>query len=364
VKAADVKFPVAFLCLYGEGDMQKTVKIEDAVGMALAHDITEIRKGEFKGRAFKKGHKIREVDICHLQRLGKRHLYVLDIKDGYLHENDAALAMADAFCGPGVNWRGEPKEGKLTLEASADGLLKIGVKALKRINMLGEVMCASRHTNTVVQKGNTVAATRAIPLIVRAEVVDKAVEIAHSSGGIFQVKSLRKGKTGLLITGNEIFARLIEDQFESIIRKKIERIGSTTIEVAFAPDEPHIIELEIRKLLALGADIILTTGGMSVDPDDVTRKGIEKVGVRKFIYGASVIPGAMFMISYIGDVPVLGVPACAIYHKTTILDLVLPRILAGEIMTREDIAALGHGGLCLNCPECRYPVCPFGKTTG
>lgn len=341
--------------------MYKTIKIEEAVGLVLAHDVTEIRKDEFKGRAFKKGHKIAMSDICHLQRLGKRHIYVLDLPEDYMHENDAVLLMADAFCGPGVIWQGEPKEGKLNLYAERDGLLKIDVTMLTRINMLGEVMCAARHTNTVVKKGDIVAGTRAIPLALKTEVVQEAVGLARSHGGIAMVKPFRKAKTGIVITGNEVFSRLIGDQFEPILREKINRIGSEVVGVTFSPDDHLMIANDIKKLLSLGADLILTTGGMSVDPDDVTRKGIEMTGGVTDCYGAPILPGAMFLISYKDDVPILGVPACGLYHKVTILDLILPRILAGEKIERMHIAEMGHGGLCLNCPECRFPVCPFGK---
>ena len=175
------------------------------------------------------------------------------------------------------------------------------------------------------------------------------------------VKPLRKAKTGIVITGNEVFTRLIEDHFEPILRKKIDRIGSEVIDVAFSPDDPLTIADKIKKLLSIGADLILTTGGMSVDPDDVTRKGIQMVGGETDCYGAPILPGAMFLIAYVDDVPILGVPACGLYHKTTILDLILPRILAGEKIKRQQIIEMGHGGLCLNCPECRFPDCPFGK---
>ena len=341
--------------------MYKTVKIEDAVGLVLAHDVTEIRKDEFKGRAFKKGHNIAMSDICHLQRLGKRHIYVLDLPDEYIHEDDAALIIADAFCGSGVIHRGEPKEGKINLYAERDGLLKINITALTRINMLEKVMCATRHTNTLIKRGDTVAGTRAIPLVLKKDVVQKAVGIARVHGGIAMVKPLRKAKTGIVITGNEIFTRLIEDQFEPILHEKINRLGSEVISVTFSPDDPLTIADKIKKLLSIGADLILTTGGMSVDPDDVTRKGIQMVGGETDCYGAPILPGAMFLIAYIDDIPILGVPACGLYHKTTILDLILPRVLAGEKIKRQQIIEMGHGGLCLNCPECRFPVCPFGK---
>jgi len=340
---------------------QTKIKVEDAVGMVLAHDITEIRRGEFRGPAFKKGHRLEEADICHLQRLGKRHLYVLKIEEGFIHENDAAIALAEAFCGDGVTWKGPPKEGKIALIAARDGLFKVNVKALTKINLVGDIMCASRHTNFLVKKGATVAATRAIPLVIPSELVDRAVWIAQSCGGLFQVKPLRRARVGIVITGNEVFTRLIEDQFEPVLRRKVDQIGSEVIGVRFAPDDPGLIEQEIRDLLNMGADLLLVTGGMSVDPDDVTRQAITQAGATEFIYGAPVLPGAMFMISDIDTVPVLGIPACGLYHEATILDLMLPRVLAGEHLTREDIAAIGHGGLCLHCPECRYPICPFGK---
>jgi len=342
--------------------MYKTVKIENAIGLVLGHDVTEIRKNEFKGRAFKKGHRIETADICHFQRLGKEHIFVLEIDENQLHENDAAIAMAKAFCGAGVGFQGEPKEGKLNLIAQRNGLLKVAVDALTDINMLGEIMCASRHTNTLVNSGDTVAGTRAIPLSVEKTVVEKAVRIAESHGGLFEVKALRRARIGLVITGNEVFTRLIEDRFEEVLRTKIDRIGSTVVGVAFAPDNPSIIATEIQRLISQGADLILTTGGMSVDPDDVTRDGIRKAGGSAEFYGAPVLPGAMFMMADIHGVPILGIPACGLYHQTTILDLILPRILTGERLNRKDIAQMGHGGLCLNCSECRFPHCPFGKT--
>ena len=342
--------------------MYKTVKIEDAIGLVLGHDVTEIRKDEFKGRAFKRGHRIDSADICHFQRLGKEHIFVLEIDENHLHENDAAMALAKAFCGAGVGFQGEPKEGKLNLIAQRNGLLKVAVDALTDINLLGDVMCASRQSNTLVKEGDVVAGTRAIPLTIAKAVVNEAVRIAESHKGLFEVKALRRARTGLVITGNEVFTRLIEDRFEEVLRKKIDRIGSKVIGVALAPDNPSLIASEIQRLISQGADLILTTGGMSVDPDDVTRDGIRKAGGSAEFYGAPVLPGAMFMIADIHGVPILGIPACGLYHQTTILDLILPRILSGERLNRMDIAKMGHGGLCLNCSECRFPHCPFGKT--
>ena len=341
--------------------MFKTIPIEDAVGTVLAHDITEIRKGEFKGAAFRKGHVVKTEDICRFLRIGKRHLYVFEIEDGFLHEDEAAVRMAAAICGDGVCVAGEPREGKLNLVAAQDGLLKVQVEALAAFNLLGEVMCATRHTNTVVRKGDVVAGTRAIPLVLSESVVDTASRIAGDSGGLLRVLPIRSATVGLVITGSEVFSGLIEDRFEAVLREKVERIGSCVVGVAFAPDDPAVIGEAILRMRAAGADFILTTGGMSVDPDDVTREGIHRAGGSAECYGAPVLPGAMFMTAEIDGVMVLGIPACGLYHETTIFDLILPRMLAGERIERAEIARMGHGGLCRNCSPCRFPSCSFGK---
>ncbi len=344
-----------------DGLTSRKVPVEKAVGRRLTHDITEIRKGEFKGRAFKKGHEIKHEDICHFHRLGKQHVYIEEIEAGHIHENEAAKLMAQAFCGPGVMWEGEPVEGKLKLYAKSDGLLKVSKDALADINMLGDVMCATRHTNTMVKAGAIVAATRAIPLMIRKEVVDRAIEIAQFCSPLIDVRELKQADVGIIITGNEVYHQTIEDQFEAILRSKVTELGSNVADVAFAPDDADVIADTIRRFLSTGVDLILTSGGMSVDPDDVTRVGVVKAGGKECTYGSPVLPGAMFLVAYIGGVPVLGVPACGIYHKTTMLDLVLPRVLAGDILDRSDISAMGHGGLCLDCEVCRFPDCPFGK---
>jgi hypothetical protein len=337
------------------------ISIEDAVGLKLTHDITEIRKGEFKGRAFKKGHIIKSEDICHLHRLGKQNVYDCQPEKGYMHEDEAVVELASAFCGSGVFWEEEPVEGKLKLRASYEGLLKVEIDSLARINMLGEIMCATLHTNTLVKTSDIVAATRAIPLYIHKKIIDAAVLIGMEKRGIVRIKPLKKISAGILITGNEVYNGIIEDQFESILRSKILSIGSSVKEVAFAPDDSDFISKTVERFIKSGVDLIITTGGMSVDPDDVTRAGILRAGATDCIYGSPVLPGAMFMIAYIGSIPVLGVPACGIYHKTTMLDLLLPRVLAGEIIARKDIAVMGHGGLCLDCNTCQYPHCPFGK---
>lgn len=376
----------------------KTIPVQDAVGMVLAHDITEIRQDDFKGRAFKKGHIVREEDISHLQRLGKENLFVLNIADDEMHEDDAAYALANALMGEGVKMEGEPKEGKINILADRNGLLKINKHALTQFNMLGDVMAATLHDNTVVKKGQLVAGTRAIPLVVKRDIVNRAVEIAEElrkngsaeerKCGIIEVIEIRKPKAGVVITGNEVYYGRIKDAFAPIISKKIEAFDGEIVGIYYAPDNEEFIEARLRELIDAGADLLITTGGMSVDPDDVTRFAIRKLGATDITYGSAVLPGAMFLVAYINNsnklqvtsdefknekndsllvtrhsslIPILGIPACGMYHKTTIFDLILPRVLSGERIGRKELAELGHGGLCMNCKECRYPVCPFGK---
>ncbi len=344
-----------------------TVPVENAVGSVLAHDITEIRPGEFKGRAFRKGHIVRQEDVCHLQRLGKERLFVLKIGDDELHEDDAAHALANALIGEGAAAKGAPKEGKITIVAERDGLLKVKEDALLSFNMLGQVMCATLHNNTLVKKGQTVAGTRAVPLVVKKEVVEEAVRIGGGCGGILSVRELRRPKAGVVITGNEVYHGRIRDAFAPIIRKKVEAFGGEVIGMYYAPDDESFIESRLSELLEAGADLLITTGGMSVDPDDVTRFAIRRLGATGIVYGSAVLPGAMFLVAFLQvpdhhfPIPILGIPACGMYSKTTIFDLVLPRVLAGEVIGRRELAELGHGGLCMKCETCRYPICPFGK---
>jgi hypothetical protein len=343
--------------------MLKKIELKDAVGTKLAHDITEIRPGEFKGAAFLKGHTVCNHDLCHLQKLGKNHLYVIDLEDDEIHEDEAAAILAGALAGEGVVWQDEPREGKIKLLAGRDGLLKVDTAALTSFNMVEEVMCATLHSHTLVQKGDLVAATRAIPLVMKRSAIERAAAIARQNGAVLAVLPLHKAKAGLVITGNEVYHGLIEDRFAPILAQKVTTLGSELGGVAFVPDDAALIADAIQSHLRQGCDLLLLSGGMSVDPDDVTRKGIRLAGATEMHYGAAVLPGAMFLVAYIGDIPLLGVPACGLFHRITVLDLVLPRILAGERIGKAELAFLGHGGLCKDCPECSYPHCPFGKGT-
>ena len=350
----------------------KLISVQESVGTVLAHDITEIRPEEFKGPAFRRGHIIREQDICHLQRLGKEHLFILEVKEDEMHEDDAAVSLANALMSEGVRSKGSPKEGKITIIAKQDGLLKINKNGLLRVNMLGDVMCATLHDSTIVKKGQTVAGTRAIPLVIKKSIVEQAVDICRETQGVISVKDIRKPKAGIVITGNEVYNGLITDAFAPIIEEKIKSLNGETVGIYYAPDDEVIIEARLRDLISRGADLLITTGGMSVDPDDKTRFAIRRLGAKEITYGSAVLPGAMFLVAYLKNdrktcstlsegIPILGIPACGMYARITSFDIILPRILASERIGRKEIAELGHGGLCMKCKDCRYPLCPFGK---
>ncbi len=337
----------------------KFIPVEEAVGMVIPHDLTEIRPGEFKGPAFRKGHVIKEEDIPRLKRMGKDHIYALELEPGELHEDEAALRLAKVVAGPGVSYDSEIKEGKVAFYATYDGLLKIDTEALLELNLLGEIILSTKHTDFFVRKGEAIAAGRAIPLVVREELLERVEEIAHRP--ILTVKPPELRKVGLVITGNEVYYGRVEDAFVPALTPKLETFGLEILGVKFCPDDKEFIKKALEETLAQGAELVLVTGGMSVDPDDVTRHAIAALGVEDLAYGSPVLPGAMFLVAYYGQVPILGIPACGMYFRITVLDLVLPRLICGERITREEIARMGHGGFCFGCKECRFPVCPFGR---
>ncbi len=337
------------------------IPLDESVGTVLAHDITEIRPGRFKGPAFKKGHIITEEDLPHLKRVGKENLYVLHLELGGVHEDDAALRLARALAGKGVFFDPHPSEGKIQLKAAHRGLLKVDVDALTRINLVPDISCSSRHTNTVVEHEDIIAGVRAIPLIIDEKNLQEAEKITMETEDFFSVKPFLTPNTGLVITGNEIFSGLINDKFAPIIRNKLQAFDCGIMGIAFAPDHRQQIVSEIRKFLQDGAEMIVVAGGMSVDPDDITRVAIADAGAEDVVYGTPVLPGAMFLYGRFGDIPVLGLPACVLFYRATVLDLILPRVLAGERITREDLAVMAHGGMCLDCDQCHFPRCSFGK---
>lgn len=337
----------------------KEVAVEQAVGTVLAHDLTQIIPGEYKGARFKKGYVLTEEDVPVLLSMGKKHLYVLEKDDTDVHENEAALRIASRAAGPGIRLT-EPSEGKIELRAEVDGLLKIDREKLYRLVAQDEIMFATIHENRVVRAGEKLAGTRIIPLFVSEEVMQKAEAILGDEP-IVEIRPLRELKVGVVTTGSEVYNGLIEDAFGPVLVRKFGELGSKVCKQLFADDDEEMIAGCIRQLVDDGMDIIGITGGMSVDPDDRTPSGIRLAGGEVVSYGAPVLPGAMFMLSYIGDVPVVGLPGCVMYSRTSVFDLIVPRLLAGERVTKEDINKLAHGGLCLNCETCTFPNCGYGK---
>jgi molybdenum cofactor synthesis domain-containing protein len=339
--------------------MMKEIPVQEAVGAVLFHDITRIVPGEFAGRAFKKGHIILEDDIPKLLNLGKDNIYVLDLEEGYIHENEAAQRIATAVCGNNIRMT-EPSEGKVTMKSVIRGLLKVNVEALNKINAIDEIVLATLHTNRQVTADTNIAGTRIIPLFTDEEKINQVEAVARANFPVIDIKPLRCMKVGIVTTGNEVYHGRIEDKFGPIIKKKIENLGSKVMRQILVSDNIPMTVAAIHELLNEGAEMIVATGGMSVDPDDRTPASIRAAGGKVVTYGSPTFPGAMFMLAYLDQVPIIGIPGCAMYNKATVFDLIVPRILADETVTRQDITTLGHGGLCLSCPECRYPDCSFG----
>ncbi len=338
----------------------KTIKVENAVGTVLAHDITRIIPGKFKGVGFKKGHIVRKKDIPELLKLGKRSLYVMTLNDNQLHEDDAAIRIARAVSGPGLRWT-RPSEGKANIVSKSGGLLKIDTRGLLKINRIGGLIISTLKNNLSVEPGQTVAATRIIPLVILKKKIERLEEMARQHRPVFEIMPFRLKKVGAVVTGSEVFQGLIKDEFDTYVGRKIAGFGSKVVRKILAPDDPVRIAAAIVELKQKGCDLIVTTGGLSVDPDDVTRQGIKKSGARIFVYGTPILPGAMFLYAKLDGVPIMGLPACVFFHPFTVFDIILPRVLAGNDITPDEMAGMGHGGLCMNCRECRYPVCTFGK---
>lgn len=337
----------------------KTLRTEDAIGMVLAHDITEIVPGEFKGVAFKKGHIVREEDIERLLRIGKEHLYILELNEDELHENEAALSLGEMTVGEGA-YSTDPSEGKINIKAKYDGLLKINKNLLNDINYLGDICIATIHGNRTIEKDSLIGGCRVIPLTINKEKITSVKDILNENK-LIEVKPFKKLKTSIIVTGSEVYKGRIEDKFGPVIEKKVAKFNSTIISKVIVPDELEAIKDEIFKAKDLGAELIIVTGGMSVDPDDKTPGAIKATGANIVSYGSPVLPGAMLLLAYLDDIPVFGLPGCVMFSATTAFDIVLPRVFAGETVTRRDITDLGYGGQCLNCQVCTFPDCHFGK---
>lgn len=341
----------------------KCVKTQDAVGHVLCHDITQIIKDVKKGTAFRKGHIVTEEDIPVLLSLGKDNLYIWEKTEGILHENEAAEYLRD-ICMNENMIQSEVKEGKIELIAEIDGLLKIDVDKLRAVNSLGEMMIATRHTNTTVKKGDKLVGTRIIPLLIEQEKMEKAKEVAGDRP-ILSLMPFKKKKVGIVTTGNEVFYGRIKDTFGPVVAEKVKEFGADVIGQTIVNDDMEKITKAVEEFIEQGADMVLCTGGMSVDPDDKTPGAIKNTGARIVSYGAPVLPGAMMLLAYYEkdgrELPIVGLPGCVMYAKRTVFDLVLPRLMADDMVTSDDLAGLGLGGLCLSCDICTFPNCGFGK---
>ena len=332
----------------------KQIRTEDAVGHVLCHDITQIIKDVTKGVAFKKGHVVKAEDIPVLLSIGKEHLYIWEKDENMLHENEAAEILY-GICHNEHIKPSEVKEGKIEAIATCDGLFKVDTERLIEINSIDQVMIATRHTNLAVKAGEKLAGTRVIPLLIEKEVMEE-VKRATGHKPLLQILPFQHKKVGIVTTGSEVYKGRIQDAFGPVIR------GAEVLGQRIVDDKIERITEAIEDFLAQGADMIICTGGMSVDPDDVTPSAIKAVGAEIISYGAPVLPGAMFLLGYYGeDIPVMGLPGCVMYAGATVFDLVLPRIMAGEKLSKRDLVKLGHGGLCTGCKPCVYPHCSFGK---
>lgn len=338
----------------------KLIKTEDAVGHVLCHDLTQIIRGEYKDARFRKGHVVAEEDIPVLLSMGKENLYVWEMTPGMLHENDAAERLCSLCMGEHME-RSEVKEGKIELKAACDGLFRVGVPRLDAVNSVEDIMVATRHGNTPVRKGDKLCGTRVIPLVIEEEKL-RAAEEAAGEKPLLELLPYQLRRAAIIATGNEVKKGRIQDTFTPVVRDKLSAFGIDTVAIVYSGDGVDNVASSIAEMRKLKIDLLLLTGGMSVDPDDNTPGGIRASGANIVTYGAPVLPGAMFLLGYYDDgLPVMGLPGCVMYAGATIFDLILPRVAAGVPVTRSDIVKLGHGGLCLGCKTCHYPICPFGK---
>lgn len=338
----------------------KLMKTEDAVGQVLCHDITRIVRGVTKDAVFRKGHVIAPEDVSVLLSVGKEHVYIWEYDETMLHENEAAEVLRDVCMGENM-LAGAPKEGKIELTAAIDGLFLADTERLRSLNLLGRLMIATRPSGFTVKKGDKLCGTRVIPLVIEREYMER-VRALSGAEPLLRLLPLKKKRCGVVTTGSEIAKGLIEDTFTPVIEEKLAEFGCTVMRHELTGDDAPNVTRAIISMLNDGAELVLCTGGMSVDPDDRTPLAIRNTGAEVVAYGAPVLPGAMFMLAYADNgVPICGLPGCVMYAGRTVFDIALPYLLADVRITAEKLASLGNGGLCLNCERCTFPNCGFGK---
>lgn len=336
----------------------KKIKVQDAVGMQLCHDITEMNDS-FKGAVFKRGHIVQQQDIAHMLRIGKQHVFVWEEQAGEVHEDDCARRMAAMAPVTGAHYT-EPSEGKVLLIADQSGMLRVNRKLLQRINSIGDITICTLPDHYPVEAGDRLASMRIVPLVTREEQIQEVEQLCVSEK-LLDLRPYQKKKVGVIITGSEIYHGRIPDRFGPVVQEKIKQYPSELVGICICDDKLEEITDAAREHLENGADFLIFTGGMSVDPDDLTPTAIRELGADIIRYGVPSQPGNMTLVAYLGDIPILGVPGAAIKLPTTVFDVLLPQIFSGDKITGEDLIRLGDGGLCQMCKACHWPNCTFGR---
>ena len=338
----------------------RKIKVEDAVGQMLCHDMTGIDDKGIKRTMFKRGKVITQTDIPELLDIGKSHIFIWEPEADEVHEDDAALALAQVICGDNLSYNENPSEGKVQINASADGLFSLNRAAFRKINSVEDYTVACLPNLTRVARGQKLCGLRIVPLVTKRANVEKVVEIAKENYPVLSVLPFRPLRCGVVITGSEVYYGRIEDKFEPIMTKILQGYGAQLLGGIKCPDDPDLIVAAIKEFKTRGAELILLTGGMSVDPDDVTPAAIRLSGAALVTQGVPMQPGNMLTMAYLDDTMLIGVPGASMYFSTTSLDVFLPQVFAGLKITKEEIAGYGEGGFCMGCETCRYPNCYFG----
>lgn len=336
----------------------KKVPVEQAVGMPLCHDITAMRDG-FKGAAFRRGHIIEAADVEKLKDLGKRTVFIWEENAGELHEEDCALRMAAMAPVAGAHYTG-PSEGKVLLMADIEGMLRVDTELLRQVNGIGDITISTLPDHYPVKPGMRLASMRIVPLVTQERQIIKAETLCRERP-LLRLLPYGPRRAGVIVTGSEVYTGRIQDKFEPVVRRKLAAYPGEILGVKLCDDDVDMIVDAARSFLERGADFLIFTGGMSVDPDDVTPSAVRRLGARVVSHGVPAQPGNMTLVAYLGDIPALGVPGAAISLPTTIFDVLLPAIYAGEAVTKDDLIRLGDGGLCQLCGACHYPNCTFGR---
>lgn len=336
----------------------KKLKVEDAVGMTLCHDITAMRDG-FKGAAFRRGHVITAQDIPALLDCGKRTVFVWEENAGELHEEDAARRMAAMAPVEGAHYTG-PSEGKVLLHADCRGMFRVNTALLQKLNSIGDITISTLPDHYPVEVGARLASMRIVPLVTKEEQIIEAERLCREEP-LLALRPYRARKLGIIITGSEVYSGRIQDKFEPVVRAKMQQYPAEILGITICDDNLGMITDAARRHLADGADFLIFTGGMSVDPDDLTPAAIRQLGAEIITHGVPSQPGNMTLAAYLGEVPILGVPGAAISLPTTVFDVLLPQIFAGDRLTKQELIHLGEGGLCQQCSVCHYPNCTFGR---